>query len=136
MQNFSLVMYKLAQVRHPWALSTWNSVALATGLLTFLAITRRKSLHRKNLPSGPTSIPFSGNVFDIKVDAPWMSYTKMQETYGPCAQFLSLCHQFLDREQVISCIPNAHILNMETIVLNSEEVAIELLENRIYSGRP
>jgi hypothetical protein len=31
-----------------------------------------------------------------------------------------------------------HILNMEIIVLNSEEVAIELLENRsrIYSDRP
>ncbi|KAG0708511.1 cytochrome P450 [Suillus ampliporus] len=95
-----------------------DSAALAICLLALLALSRRTaSPHRKNLPPGPTPIPFLGNIFDIKVDAPWISYTEMRETYGD--------------------IVYTRALNMEIIVLNSEEVADELLEkrSRVYSDR-
>ncbi|KAG1824521.1 cytochrome P450 [Suillus subaureus] len=79
---------------------------------------RTASSHRKNLPPGPTPIPFLGNVFDIKADAPWVSYATMQKTYGDTIY--------------------TRALNMKIIVLNSEEVADELLEkrSRVYSDRP
>ncbi|OAX31481.1 cytochrome P450, partial [Rhizopogon vinicolor AM-OR11-026] len=95
-----------------------QGVALTIGLLAFLSIVRWMSPHKRRLPPGPTPIPFVGNVFDIKADAPWVSYTKMQETYGD--------------------IVYTSVLSMDIIVLNSEEVANELFEgrSRIYSDRP
>ncbi|KAG1857923.1 cytochrome P450 [Suillus tomentosus] len=83
--------------------------ALAICFLALLALSRRTaSPHRKHLPPGPTPIPFLGNVFDIKADAPWISYATMQKTYGD--------------------IIYTRALNMEIIVLNSEEVADGLLD--------
>ncbi|OAX34999.1 cytochrome P450 [Rhizopogon vinicolor AM-OR11-026] len=95
-----------------------QGVALAIGLLTFFAIVRWMSPYKRRLPPGPTPIPFLGNVFGIKADAPWVSYTKMRETYGD--------------------IVYTSALGMDIVVLNSEEVANELLEgrSRIYSDRP
>ncbi|OJA11110.1 hypothetical protein AZE42_11752 [Rhizopogon vesiculosus] len=58
-----------------------QGVALAIGLLAFLAIVQWMSPYKRRLPPGPTPIPFLGNVFDIKADAPWVLYTKMRETY-------------------------------------------------------
>lgn len=83
--------------------------ALAICFLALFALSRRTaSPHRKHLPPGPTLIPFLGNVFDIKADAPWVSYATMQKTYGD--------------------IIYTRTLNMEIIVLNSEEVTDELLD--------
>ncbi|KAG2107204.1 uncharacterized protein F5147DRAFT_210382 [Suillus discolor] len=82
--------------------------ALAICFLALLALSRRTaSPHRKHLPPGPTPIPFLGDVFDIKADAP---YATMQKTYGD--------------------IIYTRALNMEIIVLNSEEVADELLDRQ------
>ncbi|OJA08941.1 hypothetical protein AZE42_07502 [Rhizopogon vesiculosus] len=95
-----------------------QGVALAIGLLAFFAIVRWMSPHKRHMPPGPTPIPFLGNVFDINADALWVSYTKMRETYGN--------------------IVYTSALGMDIVVLNSEEVANELLEGRsqIYSDRP
>ncbi|OJA10464.1 hypothetical protein AZE42_05710 [Rhizopogon vesiculosus] len=95
-----------------------DSVAIAIGILACLAIARRTSTHKGRLPPGPTPIPFLGNVFDVKAAAPWVSYAEMRETYGD--------------------IVYTRLLNMDMIILNSEEVANELLEgrSRIYSDRP
>ncbi|KAG1856055.1 hypothetical protein DFJ58DRAFT_659580 [Suillus subalutaceus] len=101
------------------AFSIEDSAALAICFLALLALSRRTaSSHRKNLPPGPTPIPFLRNVFDIKADVPWVSYATMQKTYGD--------------------IIYTRALTMEIIVLNSDEVADELLEkqSRIYFDRP
>ncbi|OAX35000.1 cytochrome P450, partial [Rhizopogon vinicolor AM-OR11-026] len=95
-----------------------QGVALVIGPLTFLAIVRWMSPDKRRLPPGPTPTRSLRNVSDIKADAPWILYTKMRETYGD--------------------IVYISVLSMDIIVLNSEEVANELLEgrSRIYSDRP
>jgi hypothetical protein len=63
-------------------LSLQDVVVLTVAVLPFLAVAKGTSPHKRRLPPGPTPIPFLGNVFDIKADAPWISYTEMRETYG------------------------------------------------------
>ncbi|KIJ19360.1 hypothetical protein PAXINDRAFT_7844 [Paxillus involutus ATCC 200175] len=79
---------------------------------------RRPKANKPPLPPGPTPIPFLGNVLGLNADAPYLTYAEWSKTYGD--------------------IMYTHILNQEIIVLNSEEVAVELLEkqSRKYSDRP
>ncbi|KAJ8586996.1 cytochrome P450 [Rhizopogon salebrosus TDB-379] len=70
------------------------------------------------LPPGPRPIPIIGNVRGIDINAPWLTYTEWGEQYGD--------------------IVYSHFFDQEIIVINSEKVAIELLEKRSrnYSDRP
>ena len=69
-------------------LSLQDIVVLTVVVLPFLAVARRTTPYKRRLPPGPTPIPFLGNVFDIKADAPWISYTEMRETYGARSTYL------------------------------------------------
>ncbi|KAF8840002.1 cytochrome P450 [Paxillus ammoniavirescens] len=99
-------------------------VALVVSVAVLLAVEglrklrRPSNLNRPPLPPGPTPIPLLGNVLGLNTDAPYLTYAEWSKTYGD--------------------IMYTHILNQEIIVLNSEEVAIELLEKRSkkYSDRP
>ncbi|KIJ19361.1 hypothetical protein PAXINDRAFT_7845 [Paxillus involutus ATCC 200175] len=99
-------------------------VALVVLVAVFLAVKWFRKLRRPSraskppLPPGPTPIPFLGNVLGLNADAPYLTYAEWSKTYGD--------------------IMYTHILNQEIIVLNSEEVAVELLEKRSikYSDRP
>ncbi|KAG8215888.1 cytochrome P450 [Butyriboletus roseoflavus] len=73
---------------------------------------------RPPLPPGPAPIPFFGNVLGLNRDAPYLTYTAWSKKYGD--------------------IVYTRVLGQDVIVLNSEEVAIELLEKRShkYSDRP
>ncbi|KAH7930184.1 cytochrome P450 [Leucogyrophana mollusca] len=70
------------------------------------------------LPPGPRPLPLIGNVFDINIAEPWLSYTDWGKTYGDLVY--------------------SNVLGQDFIVINSEKVARELLEQRsaIYSDRP
>ncbi|KAH7903642.1 cytochrome P450 [Hygrophoropsis aurantiaca] len=70
------------------------------------------------LPPGPRPLPFIGNTLDIKPDEPWVSYTQWGSTYGDLVY--------------------SRVLNLDIIVINSEDVAKELLDKRShnYSDRP
>ncbi|KIJ19363.1 hypothetical protein PAXINDRAFT_166569 [Paxillus involutus ATCC 200175] len=96
-------------------------VVLVAALLAIEGVRRLRrpsSSNRPPLPPGPTPIPFLGNVLGLNADAPHLTYTEWSKTYGD--------------------ILYMQILNQEIIVLNSEEVAVELLEKRSrkYSDRP
>ncbi|KAJ7237821.1 cytochrome P450 [Mycena rebaudengoi] len=70
------------------------------------------------LPPGPPPRFFTGNLFDVPVKQPWLTYSEWGTRYG------GLVH--------------AHVLGKHIIILNSHKVASDLLEKRshIYSDRP
>ncbi|KAH7908439.1 cytochrome P450 [Hygrophoropsis aurantiaca] len=70
------------------------------------------------LPPGPRPLPFIGNALDIKPDEPWVSYAEWGAKYGDLIY--------------------SRVLNLDIIVINSEDVAKELLDKRShnYSDRP
>ena len=57
------------------ALQTWKNRALNTTL---------------QLPPGPKSLPFIGNLFDINVGAPWLTYTEWGKQYGKPIFFVKI----------------------------------------------
>ncbi|KAH7884744.1 cytochrome P450 [Phlebopus sp. FC_14] len=70
------------------------------------------------LPPGPAPLPLVGNAFAIKPAEPWVSYTNWAKTYGELVY--------------------TRLLNQDVVVINTEEVAKDLLERRSnnYSDRP
>ncbi|KAG2124791.1 cytochrome P450 [Suillus clintonianus] len=70
------------------------------------------------LPPGPTSLPVLGNALAIDVSAPWVTYTAWGSQYG---------------DMVLT-----RLFGHDNIVVNSEEIARDLLERRSqnYSDRP
>ncbi|KAF9238509.1 cytochrome P450 [Melanogaster broomeanus] len=70
------------------------------------------------LPPGPRGLPLIGNVFDLNIAHPWLSYEQWGNQYGG--------------------IVYSTLLGQEFIIINSAKVAHELLDQRaaIYSDRP
>lgn len=70
------------------------------------------------LPPGPAPLPFLGNVLAIDVSTPWVTYKTWGNQYGDLIY--------------------TRLFGQDNIIINSEEIARELLENRShnYSDRP
>lgn len=98
-----------------FALPTLALVSLlACGIATYWP-SRRK---HNPFPPGPKPLPIVGNVLGINPGAPWVSYTEWGKTYGDLVY--------------------SRILNQEIVIINSEELAKDLLDRRSsnYSDRP
>ncbi|KAK0460211.1 cytochrome P450, partial [Desarmillaria tabescens] len=69
-------------------------------------------------PPGPRGLPFIGNALDMPTDKPWLTFARWRETYG------DIC--------------SATVLGQTFVILNSYEIAVDLLDKRgsIYSERP
>ncbi|KAI6001137.1 cytochrome P450 [Pisolithus marmoratus] len=89
-------------------------LSVACGIATYW--TSRRKHHP--FPPGPKPLPIVGNILGIDPGAPWVSYTEWGKTYGELVY--------------------TRILNQEIIIINSEEVAKDLLDRRSgnYSDRP
>lgn len=87
------------------------------------------------LPPGPEGLPILGNVLDLDVSAPWLSYTDWAKKYGTSQSSGSRCDSMMYNE---GDIVYSTILGQEFIIINSEELAHKLLDQRsgVYSDRP
>ncbi|KAF8129583.1 cytochrome P450 [Boletus edulis] len=93
---------------------------LAFGCFVALYLGRRAFRSRTPypLPPGPPGLPWVGNVIGINTDAPWLTYAEWARTYGDLVY--------------------SRLLGKDIIVINSEQVAKDLLEtqSRNHSDRP
>ncbi|KAF9223382.1 cytochrome P450 [Gyrodon lividus] len=70
------------------------------------------------LPPGPTGLPLIGNVFDLNIAEPWLSYEQWGKQYGDLVY--------------------SSLFGQDFVIINSAKLAHELLDQRstIYSDRP
>ncbi|OAX32170.1 cytochrome P450, partial [Rhizopogon vinicolor AM-OR11-026] len=87
-------------------------------LITLIRQFIEKGRHRPSLPPGPMPLPLLGSVLSINTNEPWLTYTKWCAAYGD--------------------LVFVRILDEEVVVINSQQVAEDLLDkrSRIYSDRP
>ncbi|KAI6042051.1 cytochrome P450 [Pisolithus marmoratus] len=101
-----------------------STSAISISLLCFGALlftlwkSRARQASRSLLPPGPKGLPWAGNVFDIDVSQPWVTYEEWGKRYGD--------------------LTYSQVLGKEYIIVRSEKVAHELLDQRssVYSDRP
>ncbi|KAK0469622.1 cytochrome P450 [Desarmillaria tabescens] len=98
-------------------ISTLLIALLVFGVLLLHRLTRL-SLNRRRLPPGPKGLPLIGNLWDVPVEYPWLTYTQWASTYGDVF--------YLDTP------------GSPTVVINSAQAAADLFEKRSgnYSDRP
>ncbi|KIK93478.1 hypothetical protein PAXRUDRAFT_828940 [Paxillus rubicundulus Ve08.2h10] len=101
-----------------YRLTALAAVSLVVCGLVSIWPSRRRNPASHPLPPGPKPLPIVGNVLGIDPGAPWVSYTNWGKSYGELVY--------------------TRLLNQDIIVINSEEVAKDLLERRSnnYSDRP
>ena len=90
-----------------------------------------------SLPPGPKGLPIVGNILDMPSQKEWLTFAKWGEQYGELSH--SPMIRIIDR--VICCkggICSVTLLGQTLIILNSAELAVEMLEKKssIYSDRP
>ncbi|KAG1743803.1 cytochrome P450 [Suillus lakei] len=92
------------------------AIAIAYALANYFA--KPKLPPGVQLPPGPTSLPALGNALAIDVSAPWVTYKAWGSQYGD--------------------IVLTRLFGQVNVVVNSEEIARDLLEHRSlnYSDRP
>ncbi|EIW77084.1 cytochrome P450 [Coniophora puteana RWD-64-598 SS2] len=95
---------------------------LAVTGTVFLGLRRRKANAEADkglkFPPGPKPLPVIGNIFDVGLQEPWITYYEQSRKYGDIAYY--------------------SIFGQNTIVIHSEKIARDLFERRslIYSDRP
>ncbi|KAF8132069.1 cytochrome P450 [Boletus edulis] len=77
-----------------------------------------RSLPPYPLPPGPTPLPIIGNIHNVNISAPWLTYAEWSKVYGDLVY--------------------SRFFNQDVIIINSEKIAKALLEDRSsnYADRP
>ncbi|KAI9571602.1 cytochrome P450 [Boletus coccyginus] len=125
-KNTIRIQYDRSPPRYhsPPPMSTWATPCILTlAGVAVLCIGQRyyngaKCRSSLPLPPGPPGLPWIGNVIGVDASAPWLTYRDWANTYGDLVY--------------------SRLLGQDIIIINSEKVAKDLLENRSrnYSDRP
>ncbi|EIW84460.1 cytochrome P450 [Coniophora puteana RWD-64-598 SS2] len=99
--------------------ATWSSLTLGVGaaLVVVRWALRDRRQRDEAYPPGPSPIPILGNLHQLDTTQPWLTYTAWKEQYGDVVYFRQL--------------------GQDVVVLNTEEAAEDVLDNRSanYSDR-
>ena len=134
------LIYRPSAVILPYTMIEWATTgALALGCFVALYIGRRVALGNRilhPLPPGPPGVPWVGNVIGIDTDAPWLTYAEWAKTYGSLqsSRLPALAEVNIHAGNLVY----SRLLGKDIIVINSEKIARDLLEDRSrnYSDRP
>ena len=113
--------------------------AVALGCIVAIYVRRRYLGNTHSaipLPPGPPGLPWIGNVIGLDPYAPWLTYRAWARTYGRQS---ILTNELLAHVDVYTGdLLYSRVLGKDVIIINSEKVAKDLLDNRSTStsGRP
>jgi len=88
-------------------------------------------------PPGPQGLPLIGNVFDVDVKEPHVTYTKWAEQYGTHLESVLLGPRH-GANVPPGGIVYSRIFNQDFVIINSTTIARHLADQRsmVYSDRP
>ena len=114
--------------------AAFDVLVLVSSLVAFSAI--RDYQRRRGLPypPGPRPLPLIGNLFDIRKEFSWLSYTELSKKHG----MIYFAAKKLLIEYMTGNVLSFRVFGNVVVVLNSTNAAKDLLESRgdIYSDRP
>ncbi|KAF7371311.1 Cytochrome P450 [Mycena sanguinolenta] len=95
--------------------SRWTLIMSVAAIIFAYSLRRRRT---PPLPPGPRGLPIVGNILDVPTSHPWLNFAKLGEVWGE--------------------ISSLTVLGQTMIIINSLEIAEDLLETRgaNFSDRP